>query len=201
MTPSCASVTCGGSHADLQEPKVQALRGVPEPVRSRPHGPGCLFSCLRHEEGAPGKVQERAKVRTRKEAIKTIPVLIIRRPNVNSTPTSVRGTLTSLVFAAASRWEQEKWVACSTAGTTVPPEVHPISDLMNGMLMPSARFAIAGVQAALLITAWALWPALGWWLLRRWSQTTRPGSWTREELIAIRDTYRAKLKELKGRAC
>ncbi len=28
-----------------------------------------------------------------------------------------------------------------------------------------------------------------------------PHKWTREELIAIRDTYRAKLKELKGRAC
>jgi multidrug efflux pump subunit AcrA (membrane-fusion protein) len=28
-----------------------------------------------------------------------------------------------------------------------------------------------------------------------------PRKWTREELIAIRDTYRAKLKELKGRTC
>lgn len=28
-----------------------------------------------------------------------------------------------------------------------------------------------------------------------------PHKWTREELIAIRDTYRAKLKELKGRTC
>jgi len=28
-----------------------------------------------------------------------------------------------------------------------------------------------------------------------------PRKWTREELIAIRDAYRAKLKELKGRAC
>lgn len=28
-----------------------------------------------------------------------------------------------------------------------------------------------------------------------------PHKWTRDELIAIRDTYRAKLKELKGRTC
>jgi len=28
-----------------------------------------------------------------------------------------------------------------------------------------------------------------------------PRKWQREELIAVRDTYRAKLKELKGRAC
>ena len=91
---------------------------------------------------------------------------------MNLMPTSVRETLTSFAFAAATRWEQEKWVARSTAGTTVPPEVRPISDLMNGMLMPSARYVTAGVQAALLITALALWPALGWRLLKRWSLTT-----------------------------
>jgi hypothetical protein len=85
---------------------------------------------------------------------------------------SVRGTLASLVFAAASRWEQEKWVARSTVGTTVPPEVNPICDLMNGMLMPSARYAIAGGLAVLLITALSLWPALGWRMLDRWSRTT-----------------------------
>jgi len=92
---------------------------------------------------------------------------------VNSILLSGRVTLTSLVFAAAIRWEQEKWVARSTAGTTVPPEVHPISDLMNGMLMPSARFAIAGVQVVLLTIAWALSNELGWKLLWRWSPATR----------------------------
>lgn len=92
------------------------------------------------------------------------------------TPTSARVTLTNLVFAAVSRWEQEKWVARSTAGITGQLEVHPISDLMNGMLMPSARFVTAGALAVLLITALALWPALGWRLLRRWSLTTPPTS-------------------------
>ena len=89
------------------------------------------------------------------------------------TPTSARATLASLAFAAVSRWEQEKWVARSTAAITDLPEVHPISDLMNGMLMPSARSAIAGVQVVLLTIAWALSNELGWKLLWRWSPATR----------------------------
>ena len=92
---------------------------------------------------------------------------------MNSILLSGRVTLTGLVFAAAIRWEQEKWVARSTAAITGLPEVHPISDLMNGMLMPSARFAIAGAQVVLLTIAWALSNELGWKLLWRWSPATR----------------------------
>src|SRR5574337_485297 len=95
---------------------------------------------------------------------------------MHSMPTSARETLTSLVFAAVSRWEQEKWEARMTAGTTGQQEVHPISDLMSGMLMPSARYATAGARAVLLITALALWPALGWRLLSCLNWTTRRAS-------------------------
>ena len=119
---------------------------------------------------------ERAETRRRKEAIKTIPDLIKEAQREFNAYIRARDADQPCICCGASRWEQEKWVARSTAGTTVPPEVHPVSDLMNGMLMPSARFATAGAQAALLITAWALWPALGWRLLKRWSRTTPPTS-------------------------
>lgn len=64
----------------------------------------------------------------------------------------------------------------SKDGKELNIDARPISDLMSGMLMPSARYVTAGAQAALLITALALWPALGWRLLKRWSRTTPPTS-------------------------
>lgn len=71
---------------------------------------------------------------------------------MHSTLSFVRVTLASLAFAAASRWEQVKWVARMTAGTTGQQEVQPICDFMRTTLMPSERSAIDMGQVGLLIT-------------------------------------------------
>lgn len=153
--------------------------------------PACAMKKVRQE-----KVQERAKVRTRKEAIKTIPELIKEAQREFNAYIRARdadkpciccgqplgtgevggaydcghyrstGSAAHLRFDERNAHAQRKVCNRWGAGRAV--------DYRVGLV---ARIGLAAVEAL--------------------ESDNTPHKWTREELIAIRDTYRAKLKEMK----
>lgn len=168
---------------------------VPDRMGQVVCSPACAMKKVRQE-----KVQERAKVRTRKEAIKTIPVLIKEAQREFNAYIRARdadqpciccgqplgtgevggsfdcghyrstGSASHLRFDERNAHAQRKVCNRWGAGRAV--------DYRMGLV---ARIGLVAVEAL--------------------ESDNAPRKWTREELIAIRDTYRAKLKELKGRAC
>ena len=118
---------------------------------------------------------------------------------MHSMPTSVRVTLTSRAFAAAYRWELEKWGVRMTAGTSSTGSA------------PHLRFDERNAHAQRKVcNRWGAGRAvdyriglvarIGLAAVEALESDNTPRKWLREELIYIRDRYRAKLKELKGRA-
>ena len=154
--------------------------------------PACAMKKVRQ-----AKVEERAKVRTRKEAIKTIPVLIKDAQHASNAYIRARdahqpciccgqplgtgevggafdcghyrstGSAAHLRFDERNAHAQRKVCNRWGAGRAV--------DYRIGLV---ARIGLAAVEAL--------------------ESDNTPHKWTREELIAIRDTYKKKLKELKA---
>ena len=89
-------------------------------------------------------------------------------------PTSVRVTLTNLVFAGGQPLGTGEVGGAYDCGhyRSTGSAAHLRFDERNA----HAQRKVCNRWGAgpLLITALALWPASGWRLLRRWSQTTRP---------------------------
>lgn len=154
--------------------------------------PACAMKKVRQE-----KVQERAKVRTRKEAIKTIPVLIKEAQHAFNAFIRARdqeqpciccgrplgdgdvggafdaghyrstGSASHLRFHEHNVHAQRKQCNRYGAGRAVDYRIGLVS-----------RIGLAAVEAL--------------------ESNNSPHKWTREELIQIRDTYRAKFKALKS---
>ena len=154
--------------------------------------PACAMKKVRQE-----KVQERAKVRTRKEAIKTIPVLIKEA---------------QVAFNAwvRARDAEQPCISCDAP----PPDMstlHAGRDAGHYRSTGSAshlRFHPDNCHAQCVkCNQWGAGMAVDYRirLLQRIGPArvealecdNAPHKWTHEELRGIRDTYRAKLRELK----
>lgn len=153
--------------------------------------PACAMKKVRQE-----KVQERAKVRTRKEAIKTIPVLIKEAQHA---------------FNAYIR-ERDAHQPCICCGK-------PLGDGDVGGAFDCGHYRSTGSASHLRFdernahaqrkhcNRWGAGRAVDYriGLIQRiglpaveaLESNNTPHKWTREELTAIRDTYKAKLKEMK----
>lgn len=153
--------------------------------------PACAMKKMRQE-----KVQERAKVRTRKEAIKTIPVLIKEAQREFNAYIRARdrdqpciccglplgaaevgggydaGHYRSVGSASHLRFNEDNCHAqrkqCNRYGAG------RVVDYRIGLIR---RIGVGKVDAL--------------------EASNEPHKWTRDELIAIRDTYRAKLKAMR----
>lgn len=153
--------------------------------------PACAMKKVRQE-----KVQERAKVRTRKEAIKTIPVLIKEAQHA---------------FNAYIR-ERDRDQPCICCGLPLGTgEVGGAYDAGHYRSTGSAshlRFNEANCHAQrkqcnrygagrAVDYRIGLIGRIGEEKVDALESDNDPHKWTREELTAIRDTYKAKLKEMK----
>lgn len=142
---------------------------------------------------------ERASIRARKEAIKTIAQLI---------------AAAQIVFNAFIR-ERDKGKGCFVCGrpfTDKPGQVQHAGHVRSRGAAGHLRFTednchgecegCNGPHGAKphQIEAGAI-ARIGAERYAELCADNAPHKWTREELRNIRDTYRAKLKELKGRAC
>lgn len=153
--------------------------------------PACAMKKVRQE-----KVQERAKVRTRKEAIKTIPVLIKEAQRE---------------FNAYIR-ARDKNKPCICCG-------RPLGDGDVGGAFDAGHYRSTGSASHLRFNEHnchaqrkqcnrygagravdyriGLCGRIGLAAVEELEASNQPHKWTREELTVIRDTYKAKLKELK----
>jgi hypothetical protein len=153
--------------------------------------PACAMKKVRQE-----KVEERAKVRTRKEAIKTIPVLIkeaqrefnayIRFRDAEQPCISCGSPL--VPDAAGGGFDCGHY---RSTGSASHLRFHP--DNAHGQCKHCNRW-LAGRVADYRI---GLLGRIGIERLAAIETDNTPHKWTREELIAIRDTYRAKRKEMR----
>ena len=164
---------------------------VPERMGQVVCRPACAMKKVRQE-----KVQERAKVRTRKEAIKTIPVLIKEAQHA---------------FNAYIR-ERDKNQPCICCG-------RPLGDGDVGGAFDAGHYRSTGSASHLRFNEHnchaqrkqcnrygagravdyriGLISRIGLEAVEALEAQNVPHKWAREELIQIRDTYRAKLKEIK----
>lgn len=154
--------------------------------------PACAMKKVRQE-----KVQERAKVRTRKEAIKTIPELIKEAQRE---------------FNAYIR-ARDAALPCISCGAH-PPDLsglHAGRDAGHYRSVGSAshlRFHEDNVHAQCVhCNQWGAGRAVDYRIglvarldlarVEALEHNNTPHKWTHEELRGIRDTYRAKLKEMR----
>lgn len=164
---------------------------VPDRMGQMVCRPACAMKKVRQE-----KVQARAKVRTRKEAIKTIPVLIKEAQHA---------------FNAYIR-ERDKEQPCICCGKPLGEgDVGGAFDCGHYRSTGSAshlRFNESNAHAQRKqCNRWGsgravdyrigLVSRIGAEAVEALEADNEPHKWTREELIQIRDTYRAKLKELR----
>lgn len=154
--------------------------------------PACAMKKVRQE-----KVQERAKVRTRKEAIKTIPVLIKEAQHA---------------FNAYIR-ARDADLPCISCGAPTPDlsALHAGRDAGHYRSTGSAshlRFHEDNCHAQCVrCNQWGAGRAVDYRIglldrldlerVEALEHSNAPHKWTHEELRAIRDTYKAKLKEMK----
>lgn len=154
--------------------------------------PACAMKKVRQE-----KVQERAKVRTRKEAIKTIPILIKEAQHA---------------FNAYIR-ERDREQPCICCGASLGSgEVGGAYDAGHYRSVGSAshlRFNEENCHAQRKqCNRWGAGRAVDYRIglisriglrqVEALESDNAPHKWTREELVSIRDTYKAKLKEIKA---
>jgi hypothetical protein len=154
--------------------------------------PACAMKKVRQ-----AKVEERAKVRTRKEAIKTIPDLIKEAQRE---------------FNAYIR-ARDAYQLCICCG-------HPLGTGEVGGAFDCGHYRSTGSASHLrfdernahaqrkVCNRWGAGRAvdyriglvarIGLEAVEALESDNTPRKWTRDELRAIRDTYRAKLKEVKG---
>lgn len=179
-----------------KNPKAKPCEGcqnlfVPDRMGQIVCRPACAMKKVRQE-----KVQERAKVRTRKEAIKTIPVLIKEAQHA---------------FNAYIR-ERDKEQPCICCG-------RPLGEGDVGGAFDCGHYRSTGSAAHLRFhednahaqrkqcNRWGAGRAVDYRIglvsrigveaVEALEADNAPHKWTREELVAIRDTYKAKLKEMK----
>lgn len=155
--------------------------------------PACAMKKVRQ-----AKVEERAKVRTRKEAIKTIPVLIKEaqhafnayiRARDEGKPCICCGKTLSLGFGGAGGgFDCGHYRSVGSAS-------HLRFDERNahGQRKQCNRYG-AGRAVDYRI---GLIGRIGLHQVEALEASNTPHKWTRAELIAIRDTYKAKLKEMR----
>jgi len=144
---------------------------------------------------------ERASIRARKEAIKTIPVLIKEAQVAFNAWVRARDAAQPCISCDAPPPDMSTLHAGRDAGhyrstgSASHLRFHP--DNCHAQCVKCNQWG-AGMAVDYRIR---LLQRIGPSRVEALESDNTPHKWTREELIAIRDTYRAKLKELKGRTC
>lgn len=144
---------------------------------------------------------ERASIRARKEAIKTIPVLIKEAQVAFNAWVRARDAAQPCISCDAPPPDMSTLHAGRDAGhyrstgSASHLRFHP--DNCHAQCVKCNQWG-AGMAVDYRIR---LLQRIGPSRVEALESDNTPHKWTREELIAIRDRYRAKLKELKGRTC
>ena len=144
---------------------------------------------------------ERASIRARKEAIKTIPVLIKEAQVAFNAWVRARDAAQPCISCDAPPPDMSTLHAGRDAGhyrstgSASHLRFHP--DNCHAQCVKCNQWG-AGMAVDYRIR---LLQRIGPSRVEALEPDNTPHKWTREELIAIRDRYRAKLKELKGRTC
>lgn len=153
--------------------------------------PACAMKKVRQE-----KVQERAKVRTRKEAIKTIPVLIKEAQHAFNAYIRERDRDKPCICCGLPLGTGEVGGAYDaghyrSTGSASHLRFH--EDNCHAQRKQCNRY---GAGRAIDYRA-GLLGRIGREATEALESNNKPHKWTREELTTIRDTYKAKLKEMK----
>jgi len=154
--------------------------------------PACAMKKVRQE-----KVQERAKVRTRKEAIKTIPVLIKEAQHAFNAYIRERDAAQPCICcgqplaleAVGGGFDCGHY---RSTGSASHLRFH--EDNAHGQRKVCNRYG-SGRAVDYRI---GLIARIGLERVEALEANNASHKWTREELTAIRDTYKAKLKEMKS---
>lgn len=153
--------------------------------------PACAMKKVRQE-----KVQERAKVRTRKEAIKTIPVLIKEAQHAFNAYIRERDRDQPCICCGLPLGSGEVGGAYDAGHYRSTGSASPLrfnEDNCHAQRKQCNRYG-AGRAVDYRI---GLIRRIGEEKVGALESDNTPHKWTREELTAIRDTYKAKLKEMK----
>lgn len=168
-------------------------------IPARPMQAVCGARCA-HRKIKQDKADERAQVKTRKEAIKTIPDLI----------KEAQREFNAYIRA---RDADQLCICCgSPLGTGEVGGAYDCGHYRSTGSAPHLRFDERNAHAQRKVcNRWGAGRAvdyriglvarIGLEAVEALESDNAPRKWLREELIYIRDTYRAKLKELKGRTC
>ena len=154
--------------------------------------PACAMKKVRQE-----KVQERAKVRTRKEAIKTIPILIKEAQHAFNAYIRERDREQPCICCGAPLGSGEvggSYDAGHYRSTGSASHLRFNEDNCHAQRKQCNRWG-AGRAVDYRI---GLWRRIGQQRVEALESDNAPHKWTREELVSIRDTYKAKLKEIKA---
>lgn len=165
---------------------------VPERMGQLVCRPACAMKKVRQ-----AKVEERAKVRTRKEAIKTIPVLIKEAQHAFNAYIRERDRDQPCICCGLPLGTGEVGGAYDAGhyrSTGSASHLRFNEDNCHAQRKQCNRYG-AGRAVDYRI---GLLQRIGPANLEVLESSNTPHKWTREELIAIRDTYKKKLKELKA---
>lgn len=147
--------------------------------------PACAMKKVRQ-----AKVEERAKVRTRKEAIKTIADLKREaQAALNRWVVKVRDKDRPCI--SCGRHHDGQWHGGHYLSRGHAPQ-HALNPLNVWKQCAPCNTYLHGNQAAYRVRLVEL---IGLRAVEALETDNAPRKWTREELIAVRDEYRAKLKE------
>ena len=139
---------------------------------------------------------ERAETRRRKEAIKTLADLKREAQQaLNRWIVHVRDKDRPCI--SCGRHHEGQWHAGHYLSRGAAPQ-HALNPLNVWKQCAPCNTYLHGNQAAYRIRLVEL---IGLEKVEALESDNAPHKWTREGLIEVRDTYRAKLKELKGRTC
>ncbi len=152
--------------------------------------PACAMKKVRKE-----KAQERAQVRSRKEAIKTLADLKREAQTaLNRWIVQVRDADKPCI--SCGRHHEGQWHAGHYMSRGAAPQ-HALNPLnVHKQCAPCNTYLHGNLIA---YRVWLI-ELIGLQAVEELEADNAPHKWTREGLIEVRDTYRAKLKELKGRA-
>jgi hypothetical protein len=155
--------------------------------------PACAMKKVRKE-----KVAERAKVRTRKEAIKTIPELIKEAQHAFNAYVRARDAGQPCICCGRTQeagygTAPHGWDCGHYRSTGSASHLRFNEDNAHRQLVICNRY---GAGRAVDYRR-GLIHRIGLERVEALEADNTPHKWTREELIAIRDTYRAKLKEMR----
>lgn len=163
---------------------------VPERMGQKVCSPVCAMKKVRQE-----KVAERAKVRTRKEAIKTIPELIKEAQREFNAYIRARDRDQPCICCGLPLGDGEVGGAYDAGhyrSTGSASHLRFNEDNCHAQRKQCNRY---GAGRAVDYRT-GLVERIGPFRVQALETSNTPHKWTREELIAIRDTYRAKRKEM-----